>query len=379
MTELAFRVTKDFGHIPTDPREAFPIMDGFNLLDDQGDGYKSFVGVVLSLLLSKDRVILLDEPEAFLHPAQARQLGFWIAKQAQNIPGQIIISTHNSNFLSGILASNQEVDIYRLNRIENATNYKLMSSEKTIALVKNPLLSSQRVLDAIFHRGVIVCEADADRAVYQAVATREFNSQEYLFIHAHNKQSIAQVTTLLRNASIPVCAIADIDIVNDKCLIEVLASIGGKADISIIEDYQKEIILAVDKIEESQALENLKSKISEFHNQLLNNEHTLSGARGALNRLRKEASNWSTVKAEGINGIPVEVQGKLASLIELSKQNHLYIVPVGELEKWIDLGVTQKNKWIIPALIELYDGKCPEMLKDFISEVIVDIEGIKSN
>jgi hypothetical protein len=75
MQEFTLRVAREFGEIPEDPRKAFPVMSLFNKLDSQGDGFRSFVGVVLSLLLSTGRIILLDEPEAFLHPAQARTLG----------------------------------------------------------------------------------------------------------------------------------------------------------------------------------------------------------------------------------------------------------------------------------------------------------------
>ncbi len=39
-----------------------------------------------------------------------------------------------------------------------------MSTNDIGNLVKNPLLSSQRILASIFHRGVVVCEADADQA-----------------------------------------------------------------------------------------------------------------------------------------------------------------------------------------------------------------------
>ncbi|MGY3996345.1 ATP-dependent nuclease [Aeromonas veronii] len=374
LVEFAFRVSKHFGEIPSDPRDAFEKMSAFSLLDDQGDGYKSFVGVVLSLLLSKDRIVLLDEPEAFLHPAQARQLGYWIAEHSKHVPGQIIVATHNSNFLSGILSSDQSVDIYRLNRSRDNTSFKKMGASETVSLVKSPLLSSQRVLDAIFHRGVVVCEADADRSIYQTVALKYWGTQEFLFIHAHNKQTISTVTTLLRNVDIPVCAIADIDVVNDDCFLDILKSIGGPVDLTKAKTDQESIIHAVDTLEESQALVLLKEKIDEFSGQLDRSEHTLSGARGALNRLRREASNWSSVKSEGISGLPKEVQQVMHELIETVKHNRLYIVPVGELEKWIELGVSQKNKWIIPALNHLFENDCPTELKNFVGDVIKKLQ-----
>src|SRR5574341_240742 len=104
MTELTLRVAKAFHEIPEDPRKAFPVMNAFNKLDTQGDRFRSFVGVVLSLLLSTGRIILLDEPEAFLHPAQARTLGRWVAARSEVGNSQILIATPNANFLAGILS-----------------------------------------------------------------------------------------------------------------------------------------------------------------------------------------------------------------------------------------------------------------------------------
>ena len=45
------------------------------LVERQGDGVKSFIGVMLTLIAGRYSVVTLDEPEAFLHPPQAYQLG----------------------------------------------------------------------------------------------------------------------------------------------------------------------------------------------------------------------------------------------------------------------------------------------------------------
>ena len=118
---LIFRVSKQFEHIPEDQRWAYPILKKYPILDTQGDGFRSFVGVVLSILLSENRIILLDEPEAFLHPTQARALGMWIGEQSVQQSGQIFIATHNGHFLSGLLSSGNEVSIYRFNRHDDFT------------------------------------------------------------------------------------------------------------------------------------------------------------------------------------------------------------------------------------------------------------------
>lgn len=371
MTRLTLRVAKDFEYIPEDPRKAYPIISKYDQLDTQGDGFRSFVGVVLSLLLSEGRIVLLDEPEAFLHPAQAKILGNWIAEYSQRVPGQIIIATHNANFLSGILSSSQEVDIYRLNRTGDYTTYNRITPDATSKLAKSPLLSSQRVLEAIFYKGVVVCEADADRCVYQTVAVREFDNQNILFVHAHNKQAIKVVVSLLKEATIPTCAITDIDIMNSevdfKNLLEALND-GDVCDSSL--EMRRKIAMIIEGKDEDTILKKLEEDIAELLEQLKENRHQLSGARGALKRIRKEASKWSDVKRRGIAGIPEKEQETTEDLIEKAKEYGLFIVPVGELEGWLNLGIRQKNKWIVLALEALHQDKCSSELKDFVKSVL---------
>jgi len=169
---LSLRVGYEFGDVPSDPSEAHPIMGKFPQLDVQGDGFRSFVGVVLSLLLSRNRIILLDEPEAFLHPEQARRLGRWLATDSAQYGGQVIVATHNSHFIQGLLSVNSSTRLVRLNRTGDCTSYRVVDTSTTKEFASSPLLSSQRVLEAVFHRKTVVCEADTDRMIYQTVALR---------------------------------------------------------------------------------------------------------------------------------------------------------------------------------------------------------------
>ncbi len=370
MTRLCMRVAKEFGDIDPDPRKAYSEFRNHVQLDNQGDGFRSFVGVVLSLLLSEGRVVLLDEPEAFLHPAQARQLGYWIATHAGNVPGQIIVATHNANFLSGILTSGQEVDIYRINRQEDNTTYTRISPEATLALATSPILSSQRVLEAIFHKGVVVCEADSDRAVYQTVAAKSLSNQDMLFIHAHNKQTIPRVVSLLKNAEIPVCAIVDMDILNSIDEFRESFQAFRHVDDGSITALQKKLSENINKADSSHVLQQLSKNLSELNAQLGEGKHGLAGARGALNRIKSEVTAWHDLKLGGLNNLDGEPKQIVEQLINISKSFGLFIVPVGQLEGWITLGTTQKNKWIVLALESINDGNIPDKLVAFVRDNI---------
>lgn len=371
MKDLMFRVATTIEKIPGDPRNAYPIASKYEKLDTQGDGFRSFIGVVLSLLLSKRRIILLDEPEAFLHPAQAKLLGTWIAEHSKNISSQIIVATHNANFLSGILASSQDIDIYRLNRVGDHTSYNRITSDATSKLVKSPLLSSQRVLEAIFYKGVVVCEADADRSVYYTVSVKEFNNQNILFIHAHNKQVIKDVISLLKEATIPVCAVTDIDIINSEPDFKrLLKALNGESIPENIFNLRNKVAKSIEGTNEELIIEKLKKEIKKFTKQLEENKHTLSGARGALKRINKEITKWGPVKRLGVKGIPEQEKRSARELIKLARSIGLFIVPVGELESWLNLNTRQKKKWVVLALEALHKGKCSKKLKKFVSEIL---------
>lgn len=54
-------------------------------LQEQGDGMRSFASILLDTFTSDYTITLIDEPEAFLHPPQARMLGKMLAKIIQII------------------------------------------------------------------------------------------------------------------------------------------------------------------------------------------------------------------------------------------------------------------------------------------------------
>ena len=48
----------------------------------------------------------------------------------------------------------------------------------------------------------------------------------------------------------------------------------------------------------------------------------------------------------------------------------IYLVPVGELEGWMNLETKRKNKWIIKALDKIFDNDASESLIAFIKQII---------
>lgn len=192
----------------------------------------------------------------------------------------------------------------------------------------------------------------------------EFSNQEILFIHSHNKQTLKDVAKLLVDAKIPVSVITDIDILNDESdFVKIFETLTGIRPDEHILKLRNEISLSVNKIDDKTILNNVKTVLQELILQLDNGQHNLDGLKGAYNRVEKEFTKWKNPKNEGVTGFESSVQHKVIELINSTKKIGLFIVPVGELEGWIDLKVKKKNKWIIPALDLIHEKKSPEPLK----------------
>ena len=115
------------------------------------------------------RITLIDEPEAFLHPPQARLIGKMLAKNNPN-ERQLFISTHSEDFLQGLLdADNKNVKIIRINRMKSINYMSVLQNSEIKLFWSNPLLRYSKILNGLFHEKVIVCESDYDCMFYNAV------------------------------------------------------------------------------------------------------------------------------------------------------------------------------------------------------------------
>ena len=192
-----------------------------SLLETQGDGMRSFAAVTLHVLAGRTHSIqFLDEPEAFLHPPQARLLGRHIAENKVG-NSQPFIATHSTDALEGLIEGGSDrVRIVRLRREGDVNHVKELSKERTKSVAKDTLPRFSRVFDGIFFEHVFICEADADCMFYQSVLGLPSISgdrrPDALFVHATGKHRMAQIADTLRSLDVPVSVIADIDILNEE-------------------------------------------------------------------------------------------------------------------------------------------------------------------
>jgi len=188
---------------------------------DASDGVNAFVGMMISLIAGTPKVTLIDEPEAFLHPSLCSKLGKEISKICAQSNKNVFISTHSANFLMGCVQGNVPLNIVRLTYDGKNGTSRLLTKEQLTPLMRNPLLRSIGVLNALFYNFVVVTEADADRAFYQEVNERLLAAGDSrgiegcLFLNAQNKQTVWDIVKPLRELGIPSVGVVDIDILKE--------------------------------------------------------------------------------------------------------------------------------------------------------------------
>jgi hypothetical protein len=373
---LRLRIGADFDWVQGDPRDYRAQLSKYERLDDQGDGIRSFVGIVAALLGVARPVFLIDEPEAFLHPPQAFRIGEFLGEQAQNGP-QVIAATHSVDVLRGVLNKTTDVSIVRIDRQEDRNSFRLLAPQRLKLLSTDPLLSSARVLDGLFYSQAAVVEADADARFYHSVAKRRLPGSDTHFVNADNKQTVAKICTLYHDMGVRRVGIVDFDAVCERSEFEKqLRELQVEAADEAAALQSRDAI--ANSIQEEPAIKRLQAAVADVEQ--LGAELTQRGQAGdspdqllkmlesRAQRIAAKSKVWASAKRDGREALRPEAAGEFEKLQAICSKYGLFINPAGELESMLrDYGIqctTDKRGWIRTALqlvseIEVSDDKYP--------------------
>lgn len=333
-------------------------------IQNQGDGMRSFAGILLDTFTSQHTITLIDEPEAFLHPPQARLLGKMLAKNITN-GRQIFISTHSEDFLKGLLdANNENIKVIRINREEDINHMNILNNEEIKTFWKDPILRYSNILSGLFHSKVIICESDTDCRFYQAVLNAIHDgendiSPDVLFTHCGGKQRLKTVITALKSLNVKTVTVADIDILNDKVTFkDITEQIGVEwKDIeskwNVIDNYVKNQRAQLDTDEVKKEIANIFDKVTE--------SQLPTVIADKIKKVIKMSSAWSKVKETGKSFLVGEAYTAFLELCEICKNKGLLIVPVGELECFYKPNSNHGTKWVNNVLETIDLKNDPEL------------------
>lgn len=357
-------------------------------LEEQGDGVKSYMGLVLTMLAGHHEIILIDEPEAFLHPPQARLLARVLAERSRN--QQVFLATHSSSIVQGALEASGATTIVRITR-DGTTNHAAVLKDQDVKdLWSDPLLRYSNVLDGLFHDAVVLCESDSDCRYYQAVLDaldakqrelansdsgekypmggeadqRGARTPQLLFTHCGGKARMASVVNALTAVSVPVVVVTDFDILRDRPEFEKLVkSVGGTFEGAIAADRAKlDAVLTSDAktLRKASLREALNAGIDQVEEEVLKPKDA-----ERIRAIVRAESGWDKAKRSGKAAVP---QGDAYStcerlLAELG-QLGILVVPVGELEGFARTVGGHGPAWVTEVLSQgLHESPGAEALE----------------
>jgi len=345
-------------------------------LSDQGDGMRSFASIIMHLLVpSWPSILILDEPEVYLHPPQARLLGEIIA--SERVPtAQLFVATHSPDVLRGILDTNPDnLRIVRIERNGDINNVRELQSPDIKNINSDSLMRYSDVLSGIFHRRAIICESDADCMFYSSIlhasVTRGKQNPDVLFLHAGGKHRMSTLAHALNALGVRVDVIADIDILNDiPTLKRIVSSLGGEW-LHVANDARV-VKLSVEHHKPwLNSLEITKAIRIEIE-KAPNDGEFPRDIRNRIEKLFRKASPWDAVKASGVSALPSgQAIAHYQSLQKVFKNLGLWIVPCGELEGFCKAVGGHGPNWT-QKVLENYDVHTSDELgpaRMFVGEI----------
>lgn len=325
-------------------------------LHTQGDGMRSFAGVLLATSVGRESIMLIDEPEAFLHPPQARLLGTTLV-QDRNKERQLFIATHSTDILRGVLdAESPDVRVIRIRRSGSTNTVRLLSNERIKELWGDPLLRYSNILDGLFHESVVVCEADADCRFYAAILDAaivgkadDARRPDLMFTHCGGKARLPVVIRALREVDVPVRAVADFDVLSEEePLKSIVESLG--VDWSEVQADWRLVKTAVDGKKPDLNTDDVKKEIGE----LLSTVTTATfppQAKSGIQAVLKRSSPWAHAKLVGKAFVPSGDPSRACErLLSKLRAGGLHVVEVGELEGYVRTEGGHGPKWVNAVL-----------------------------
>lgn len=351
------------------------IISSYPQVQDQGDGIKSFTGILLYLMLDYYCTYLIDEPESFLHPPQARIMGQIIGETLSD-QQQAFISTHSEAVIKGLLETCPErLKIVRITRDGEKNHFSILNNDKFSEVWNDPLLKHSNIMSSLFHKTVVLCESDSDCQMYSIIENHIKQKQgkysEALFIHCGGKQRMAKVIAALKALNVDLRVVPDLDVLNDEEIFKGILEASGIDWTFIQSDYK--IIVSQVQSGSRETINRVSAKTA--INTILDKSTDANLSTAEIKEIQetiKTASRWENIKKMGISAIPAgDATAAFGRLVKTIKAAGIHLVPVGELECFIKEVGNHGPTWVNNVL-EKYpdlDDTVYSKITDFVTEL----------
>ncbi|WP_432189864.1 ATP-dependent nuclease [Streptomyces sp. Tue6028] len=366
---------------PPPPQKLMEDYASLPYVSEQGDGMRAFVNLILHTLVRPAPVIVIDEPEAFLHPPQARLLARYLTQYVP-APCQVFVATHSSDFLAGAMEGNavspgrsgsaRSLSLVRIDRSKGKSSSRMLAPERVREILDTPLLRYSNIISGIFHDGVILCESEGDCHFY--AATSDFMQGDspnanLIYLHVNGKVRLGDSVAKLRACGIPAVAIADLDFLNDARNVEkAVRALGGTWE-DIRDDVQ-----AVNRHASSEVITKPAFEIKQEIIQAIGNprgRETLAQDQIArISESLKKANGWKHIKGSGVRALGSQYATAQKVLTYLANLG-FFLVPEGELECWVrEVPSGNKSAWLTRVFEDGFHERPNTDLQNFLASVL---------
>lgn len=358
--------------INSNTREARCLLEPLENLNEQGDGIRSAVAILSSLIANKHSLYLMDEPETFLHPPQARILGNNIVELSQN--KQCFISTHNIDLIRGILEKNSSrIKIIKINRFENNNEFHILNNESIKNIANDKNLKYSNILNGLFYNTVVLCENESDCKFYSAILEFLDNNiyQNTLFCAVGGKDQFKIIIPLLNKLKINHLIIGDLDLINDRERLKQLLDSVEDGKYEDIKTTHNEFLDLFDA-----GTDGLIKKQSEAKKEILQlfteDQYMPLEVAKKIKDVLRNISKLKLLKIGGKGNLPAgDCTNKYSEIIEFLNKNNIYVVEEGEIERFITEIDGHGDAWVEKVFNKYNSLEDPvySKVKDFIKNI----------
>lgn len=350
------------------------VLKNYEQVQNQGDGVKSFTGILLYLMLDHIRTFLIDEPESFLHPPQSRIMGQIIGETLSD-DQQIFLSTHSEEMIKGLIETcSDRMIIVRITRDDNTNYFSVLDGEKIEGIWRDPLLRYSNIISSLFHKSVVLCESDSDCRMYSVIDNHlkqlEGLYSEALFIQCGGKQRMAKIVSALRALDVNVRLIVDIDVLDNNSTFRAIVE-AFDVDWDIVKSDYKRIVSSLHQQNHNISRKAMQAAYDDILNSS-SDEYLTKEEVKSLSEILSVPSKWKAIKNGGVSALPRgDASAAYSRINTLLKEKGIHIVPVGELECFVKEVGGHGPEWVNKVL-ETYpdiENNVYKAINDFINSL----------
>lgn len=323
------------------------LLESMTDLQSLGDGIRCFAGILLHLQGRAAPVTILDEPEAFLHPPQARRLGAQIVRNL-SANNQAFIATHSSDIIQGALAeSPSRVRILYLNHRSKDKPFLEISSALLAGIASDAVLMHSDLLDSMFYDFTILCESESDVRFYSFALNAHLRDlgRDVFWFSCGGKDAMPRVGATLGKLGVQTVYIFDVDVLLTDNVLERACASNGLDIAADIPDLKR--AMSSLKVHPASDVITDVAKILEDVSSTGSSEKDIEQIVREIRRSASKMQKSWTLKSAGVQSIEKgKAYSDVKALLQKCRSHGIAVLENGEIESYVKEVESHGSRWV---------------------------------